>query len=126
MLLKDYLRIRGMTMEDLRDELEPEVEASLRRSLVLGEIVEQEDLGVTDDALDVRIAESSEQYGEKAEEVRAALSTPESRRGLRNRMLANKAVERLVSIAKGEVPEGSDVLTEEADEEVREEEESEA
>jgi trigger factor len=102
MLLEDYLRIQGKTMEDVREELKPEVEQSLKRSLVLGEVVQQEDLAVSDEELDVQIAESSEQYGENADEVRAALSSPEGRRDLRNRMLANKAVQRLVAIAKGE------------------------
>ncbi len=105
MMLEDYLRIQGKTMEELRDELKEDVEASLVRSLVLGELVEQESLEVSEEALDVQIAESSEQYGERADEVRAALSAPAGRRSMRNRMLANKALERLVAIAKGELAE---------------------
>jgi trigger factor len=101
MMLEDYLRIQNKTTEDLREELRPGVEHSLQRSLVLGEIVEQEGLAVSDEELDGQIAESSERYGESADEVRAALSAPEGRRDLRNRMLANKAVQRLVVIAKG-------------------------
>ena len=102
MMLEDYLRIQGRTMEDLREEITEDVEASLERSLVLGEVVEQEGLTVSDDALDAQIVASSEQYGEKAGQVLEALSTPTRRRGIRNRMLANLAVERLVAIAKGE------------------------
>jgi trigger factor len=105
MMLADYLRIQGETMEDLRGDLRTDVEQSLLRSLVLGEIVEQEELEVSDEALDVQIAESSERYGERADEIRDALSTPEGRRGIRQRMLANAAVERLVAIAKGEAAE---------------------
>lgn len=104
MMLKDYLRIQGKTMEELREELRPEAEDALKRSLVLGEIVEQENLEVSDVELDIQIAESSEQYGEQADAVRAALSAPEGRSNLRNRMLATKAMERLVAIAKGEAP----------------------
>jgi trigger factor len=102
MLLEDYLRIQSKTMEDLREELRPGVEQSLKRSLVLGGIVQQEDLTVSDEELDRQIAESSERYGERAEDARAALSTPDARRDLRNRMLADKAVQRLSAIAKGE------------------------
>jgi len=105
LMLEDYLRIQGKTMEELRDELEEDIEASLVRSLVLGEVVEQEDIEVSEEALDVQIAESSEQYGERADEVRAALSAPQGLRDVRNRMLANRAVERLVAIAKGEAAE---------------------
>jgi trigger factor len=102
MLLEDYLRIQNRTMEDLREELKSGVMRSIKRSLVLGEVVRQEDLEVSDEALDAQIAESSERYGERAGEVRAALSAPEGRRDLRSRMLANKAVQQLVAIAKGE------------------------
>lgn len=105
MRMEDYLRIQGKTMEDVREELLPDVKGSLERSLVLGEIVDQEGLEVSDEALDVQIAESAEQYGERAEEVRAVLSAPEGRRNVRNRMLANRAVEQLVAIAKGEAAE---------------------
>ncbi|MFO7743089.1 MAG: trigger factor [Anaerolineae bacterium] len=105
MMLKDYLRIQGRTMDDVREELAPEVQKSLKRSLVLGEIVEREGLEVSEEELDVEIAESSEKYGERAEEVRAALSTPGRQRNIRNRMLANKAIERLVTIAKGDAAE---------------------
>jgi trigger factor len=102
MLLEDFLRIQSRTMEDLREELRPEVKQSIERSLVLGEVVQQEDLTVSDEELDRQIAESSERYGEQADDVRAALDTPEGRRDLRNRMLANKAVLRLAASAKGE------------------------
>lgn len=116
MMLKDYLRIQGKTMEDLREELKPGVVDSLKRSLVLGEIVDQEGLEVSDAELDFQIAESSEQYGERAEEVRAALEAPEAQRGVRSRMLANKAIQRLVTIAKGEFSEGDEALEGEGDE----------
>lgn len=113
MMLEDYLRIQGTTMDELREEMVPEVEASLKRSLVLGEIVEQEGLEIEEEALDAQIAESSEQYGDRADEVRAVLREPERRRSIRNRMLANVGVQRLVKIAKGEL-EQEGAATEEA------------
>jgi trigger factor len=122
MLLEDYLRIQSKTMEDLREELRPEAEESIKRSLVLGEVLQLEDLSVSDEDLDRRIAESSEQYRERADEVRAALSAPEGRRDLRNRMLANKAVQRLVAIAKGEAAEAAAI--EDEPREIEEPEES--
>lgn len=120
MMLEDYLRIKGTSMEALREELRVDVEASLERSLVLGEVVEREGLEVSEEALDVQIVEASERYGDQADELRAALSAPENRRGIRNRMLANQAAERLVAIAKGEAAEQA------PDDDGREEEEEEA
>lgn len=103
--LEDYLRIQGKTVEDLREELRPGVHESLRRSLVLGKIVQLEGLEVSDEELEEMIDRSSEQWGERADEIREALRTTEEREDLRSRMLANKAAERLIAIAKGEVPE---------------------
>jgi len=113
MMLEDYLRIQGQSMDEVREELEAEVRHSLERSLVLGEIVDQEGLEISDDALDAQIAVSSEQYGENAERVRETLNRPEQRRGLRNRMLANRAMQRLVTIAKGELGQEADEAEEE-------------
>ncbi len=108
MVLEDFLRIQGKTMEEFEDEVRAEVETSLVRSLVLGEVVEQENLQITEEALDAQIATSSERYGEKADEVRRALSEGEGRRSVRNRMLANEAIDRLVMIAKGKLEEAAE------------------
>jgi trigger factor len=122
MVLEDYLRIQSKTMEDVREELRPDVEESLKRSLVLGEVVDLEGVIISEEDLDKRIAESSEQYGERAAEVRAALSAPEARRDLRSRVLASKAVQQLVAIAKGKADEAT--AAEDALAEVEEPEES--
>jgi len=114
MMLEDYLRIQGQSMDEVREDVESEVRHTLERSLVLGEIVEQEGLEISDDALDAQIAVSSEQYGENAERVRETLNRPEQRRGLRNRMLASRAVQRLVTIAKGELEEGAEAEVQES------------
>jgi len=102
MMLADYLRVRGKTMDELREELRPNVEQSTKRSLVLWEVVEQEGLAVSDEELDKQIAESSAAYGDRADEVRAGLDRPAARSELRTRLLANRAVARLVAIARGE------------------------
>jgi trigger factor len=112
MMLTDYLRIQGKTMDQLREELRPDVEQSTERSLVLWEVVEQEGLAVSDEELDKQIAESSEAYGERADEVRAGLGTPAARTELRTRMLANRAVERLVAIARGEAEGSAEAVAE--------------
>jgi trigger factor len=109
MLLDDYLRIQGKTTAELREELRPEVEESTKRSLVLWEIVEQESLSVSEEELDKQIAESTEAYGDRADEVRAGLEAPAARSELRTRLLANRAVQRLVAIARGEPGEPSEV-----------------
>ena len=103
--LEDYLRYQNQTMEELRDALEPSATFRLKRALMLGEIVRLEDLTVDEEEIDAHIKEISALWGTRADEVRTNLYSPESQRAIRSRLLADKALELLVAIAKGEAPE---------------------
>ncbi len=103
--LEDYLRFQNKTVEKLREELEPRAAARLKRALVLGEIVRLEGLEVDGEEIGAHIDEISAPWGIRADEVRASLNSDEGRQTIRSRLLANKAVQQLVAIAKGEVPE---------------------
>jgi len=103
--LEDYLRLQGQTTEDLREELEPRAAARLKRGLVLGEITMREGLEVNEKEIDTHIEEVSAPWGARADEVRASLSSGAGRQSMRSRLLADKAVARLVAIARGEAPE---------------------
>jgi trigger factor len=103
--LEDYLHLRGQTTEDLREELEPRAAARLKRGLVLGEITVREGLEVNEEEIDTHIEEVSAPWGARADEVRASLSSGAGRQSVHSRLLADKAVRRLVAIARGEAPE---------------------
>jgi trigger factor len=103
--LEEYLRFQGKTMEDLQEELEPSAEARLKRALVLGEVVRLEGLDVDKEEIGAHIEEVSTPWGIRADEVRASLESATGQQAVRSRLLANKAVQRLVAIAKGEAPE---------------------
>lgn len=103
--LDDYLRLQDKTLEELKAELEPEAALGLKRALVLGEVMKSEGLTVDGDAITARIDEVSAPWGARADEVRASLNSDAGRESIRSQLLANKAVQHLVSIAKGEKPE---------------------
>jgi trigger factor len=103
--LEDYLRTRGQTMEELREELEPRAAVRLKRGLVLGEVVMREGLEVDEEEIGAHVEEVSASWGVRADEVRTSLSSDAGRQAMRNRLLADKAVRRLVAIARGEAPE---------------------
>jgi trigger factor len=103
--LEEYLRFQGKTVEDLREELEPSAEARLKRALVLGEVVRLEGLEVDKEEIGAHIEGVSTPWGIRADEVRASLESATGQQAVRSRLLANKAVQRLVAIAKGEAPE---------------------
>ncbi len=125
--LEDYLRFQGQTMEELRENLESSAATRLERALMLGETVNLESLTLNKEEIDAHIEEISAPWGDRADEVRSTLRSPDSQRAISSRLLADKAVERLVAIAKGEAPklpsaeEGQDEETESAPEEEGEE-----
>ena len=104
--LQDYLNMEGRSLEDLREDYREEAEARLLRGLVLGRIVEAESLETEDQEIDEAIDEFVEPLGENAQEVRQRLDNPATRRQIELDLLTDKAVKRLISIAKGEAESG--------------------
>ncbi|MEE8390810.1 MAG: trigger factor [Anaerolineae bacterium] len=114
--LDDFLRFQNKTIEELGEELEPRATDQLRRTLMLSEIVRLEELTADDEQVNAQIEEIIAPLGTRADEVRASLNSKENRVGIRSRLLADKAVERLVAIAKGNAPELPSVEEQEGDE----------
>jgi trigger factor len=102
--LDDYVKLTGQTEEAFRESLRPRAETIVRRGLALGELTRLEKLDVEGREISERIGLMSASWGERAGEVREMLSEPDSLRSITNRLLTDKAVGRLVEIAKGEAP----------------------
>jgi trigger factor len=103
--LEDYLRIQGTTMDQVREDLKPQAAARLKRALVLGEIVHLEGVEADEQEGSAHSETVSAAWGDRAAAARASLDSDEPRRAMRSRLLGDKAVQRLVAIAKGEVEE---------------------
>lgn len=102
--LDDYLKIEGKTRDELRAEYEPLADKRLKRSLALGRLIEQERLTVNDADVEQEIERFTAIFGGSADAtaIRKSLDTPESRSSMAMEILSNRAVERLVALAKGE------------------------
>lgn len=92
-----YLRAIGKTEEEVRDELRPIADVRLRRSLVLGQVVEAEQIAVTDDELAAEIGRLT--AGPQAGQLRQAFESPDVRASVRRDLLTRKTLTRLVEIA---------------------------
>ncbi len=101
--LEDYLKIEGKTAEQFREEVKPQAEARLKRSLVIGKIVQNEHIDVTPGEVEERISNLSTPWGDRAGEMRKLLSTDESREMLALDLLTDKGVDRLAGITRGEI-----------------------
>ena len=122
--MEDYLRIQGQSIDEFRERLSPRAAARLRRRLTLSEVVALEGLELDEEEIDSLIDEVSAPWGSRSDEVRASLQTDEGRQGMRSRLLGSKAVDRLVAIAKGEMPETTSGEGPEDKEEISEGQES--
>ena len=110
MLIEDYFKLSGQTEEDMRESLRARAEGAARRALALTELARQEKLDVEGGEIDERIALLSAGWGERSGEVQEYLSSPEGLRSIASDLLTDKAVQRLLAIARGEAPplEGED------------------
>ncbi len=100
--LEDYLKIEGKSVEELREELKPQANDRLKRALVLGKVVETETIEVADDEIKAEIDRLVAPFGDNAGKLRKSFEQPLGRRRVQLDLLTEKAIERLVSVAKGE------------------------
>jgi trigger factor len=100
--LADYLKIQDKTEEALHEELKPQADVRLRRALVLGKVVELEDLNVEDAEIDGELDRIIAPLKEQGAELRKALDTAAGRKRISLDLLTEKAVARLTQIARGE------------------------
>jgi trigger factor len=102
--LDDYLKIEKKTEEELRTEFDPQARERLKQGLVLGRVVEVEDLQVNADEVKTEIDRLVAPFGDNADKIRKNFEHPLGQRRVSLDLLTEKAIQRLVSIAKGEAP----------------------
>lgn len=102
---ENYVRLSGKTEEQIKEELRPPAEKSLKQMLVLGELMRAENITVTRDELaadiDRRVREAVD-AGAKENVARKAYSQKDTRESIEFNLRVNKVMSRLVAVAKGE------------------------
>ncbi|MFQ6058968.1 MAG: trigger factor [Anaerolineae bacterium] len=97
--LEKYLEMEGRSEQALREELRIEARERVKRALVLGKVVELEGIQVEPGEVEEEAESIAQRFGERAEAAREVLASAESQRSLTSRLLAQKALRRLVEIA---------------------------
>lgn len=115
MNLETYQQITGTTHEDLHEQYEPEATASLKRSLVLGEIVTAENVQIDAQDIEDEVGRMLAQFGEQAEVFRQYFDTPQQRDNIANSLLYRRVMERIAMIGRGEDLDALDEAATEAD-----------
>lgn len=107
-----YLNVIGQTEEELRESYREPATNSIERTLLLQEVVRENNIHVHDEQVQARIDELLKQFGEQAESLRSAFDTPQMRGSVMNDLLNEKVLDFIVAIGKGEDPVVEDVHAE--------------
>lgn len=102
MTLESYQEATGITHEQLHEQYHDDAIESLERTLVLGEILNQEEIKLSAEDIEAEIEKTLSQFGEQAEVFRQFFDTPEQRQSIANNLLYQKIMDRLAKIGKGE------------------------
>jgi trigger factor len=97
-----HLRVQGKSEEELRQELRPLAVERVRRSLILTQVAEAENIDVSDAEIDQEVERLVSSAGPQAEEVRRLFVNADGRDALRRRLVARGTLDRLVDIASDE------------------------
>lgn len=97
MSLDQYLEDKKVTKEEWQSsELRDAAIARVQSALVLSEVAKEEKITVDDDEVEVRHQQLLQQYPDP--NMRLQLETPEARTDIRNRLVTEKTLERLVEL----------------------------
>lgn len=110
---ENYIRFSGKTEEQLKEELRPQAEQSLKQTLVLGELMRAENITASRQEVNADIErriKEAEQAGTQADVARRAFTQKDARENIEFNLRVNKVMTKLVAIAKGETA-GGVILT---------------
>jgi len=106
--MDDYLRFTGKTDDEIREEMREHAFERLNRSYALTTLAEKEGLEISDQDIDDQVQELVSSRGDSEDgkaDPRIDLESEEARSSIRESLLVEKSMERLVTIAKGELAE---------------------
>jgi trigger factor len=112
--MQQYLELVNQSMEQYRDSLREQAEKFLRRNLIIAQIAEAEQLTASDEEFEEHMAsmlgEESEEETEERKKSRQdlieAMRRQPNREAIDDQIISEKAIERILAIARGEeVPE---------------------
>jgi trigger factor len=114
--LEGYLEMTGKTPEQFHEELHPQAERRLKRTLVLAKFAQAEGVQADPTEVEHEIETLSQPYGEKAGEVKSLFSQGEPLVSITNDVFRRKALDRLLAMGTGrsEVTKGAKQPTEAA------------
>lgn len=98
--VQDFLKYRGITEEDFRNELRPVAEKRVISSLVLNKVHDAENIEVSEDDINSEVDRIVEEAGEEQREMAQNMfASMDARESIRGRLLTEKTLNFLIDIA---------------------------
>ncbi len=94
---QEHLEAEKKTEAEHREGLREQAELRVRTGVVLGEVAKVEDVQVTEEEVQIRIAQLKVQYPDA--QMQSELDKPENQRDIASRILTEKTIEKLVAYA---------------------------
>jgi len=95
--LEDYLKYMKMTVDNLKEQYKEQAEKSAKSRLVMEQIIKAEDIKISDEDMNVKIAKLAENAGKEADEFRKTLKR-EQIDYLVNQILSEKLIDTLKAL----------------------------
>lgn len=97
--INDYMKYTGMTVEKLKEQMEPQAVKRIKTRLVLEAIVAEEDIKIADETVDQQIEKMAASYQMEVDKLKEMMGENE-REQLKDDLKVQEAVDLLVSEAK--------------------------
>jgi trigger factor len=116
--MDEYLKRIQRTTEQLREELRPIAERSVKQTLVLNEVGRKENIEITQDDIKGNIEEMTRDMApERKDSILEVLNLPQSRLNIASSIAARKVIDKLAEIAQSPVETENKTESAEAQEE---------
>ena len=99
MNLEQYLNMTGQTRDDMRDQVRPEAEKTIKNSLVIEAVADAQGFEVTDEDVEEEIKKMAEQYKMEVEKIKEIMGEDQID-SLKRDIRMNKAIEYIAAQAK--------------------------
>ena len=99
MNLEQYLNMTGQTRDDMRDQVRPEAEKTIKNSLIIEAVADAQGFDVTEEEIEAEMQKMAEQYKMEIEKIKEFMGEDQTE-SLKHDIRMNKAVEYIASQAK--------------------------
>lgn len=97
--MEQYMQFSGVTVDGLKAQVRPEAETRIKSSLVLEQIVKDENIEVTDEEIDAEVEKMAANYGMEADKLKEYMGDSE-KESIKRDLAVTKAVDLIMENVK--------------------------